>query len=663
MRTFRLDLNCFENFEEREHMLLFILKIVEFIFFQKKKKMIDEEVQVNFTLEEEEDISPRKKAKIIFYEQPRTLMSIAAKNVPSKNEIINRKIVPVMFEEDVVINMNRNELVEYFEHSDHNLDQIAKQFSVTGIQNLVFHILLLMQDPDIPKKINVTLSKQIFRLEKWTMFEMSSLWIMLSLGIQCIYFQLVENEKSVVATYQRSFFNSFFNEWSGGTSYTIGAPCLPVWFKKKRKMTEKNARRRLDFKYEDHLKQVQTEKAQSTLDHFFELLIGMNQCYTFSRHRRVAMYAIELLDMDKNLMTHNVVSKYFLYIYGMLASTLAKLQYPYKAIVQCIKSMELFVHKGYSPALDYHVLYYRQCVYAYTDNYKFEKKTFKKINQNVPMLSKLWKMSFKVHLKATIMSVENKILEILCSHWIDHSSYYYKLDENTMYLYKIKRVLLHAISKCKIPTFRLEEDMLIIDFYLMLMEILNNGMNEAEKRRKLTIFANMALVLQIKNEHFTYLFDYYFNEGIEIYTEQMETVKTKCQTMESRKWPMTYGEICLSHFVALCVMKTIRSPCSQTVYQLKKAGQIYNKVAKHGRPHSRALILNNLINSQENGKTISRYTYNEYNYHFWHENHEDITKPVSMQKLCSENPSFGKLIFSGFKNIEHTYANRDVQFL
>ena len=298
-----------------------------------------------------------------------------------------------------------------------------------------------------------------------------------------------------------------------------------------------------EYKREPHVEDNCIDKQ------FFRRLVGMSEAYVNLRNHETLAYGFELVFREDYLQGLRR-QKYYLYIYGMLSVSLARIHIDLNICLGFLEKARQLAHV-HSQKLD--ILFYQQRIFYHHDIYDMESKAFEKIFKAVPMQSHFYKQSFLLHFECFIYKIENYICQAMCYKQYGtqkaRQSFYNIIEEIASLLIEKRRFLYKCLSICQRYDNEFQKSLLFIDIYMVCVDKLGERTRHYFVNDKISCFA-----LQLNND--THFFRYFFNHLInsdfydaQYFTAEMNTRKSiycgNARNQHIERW----GNTCFTLFL------------------------------------------------------------------------------------------------------------------
>ena len=359
--------------------------------------------------------------KLLFFSMSQTVPSLFLLTVHIISTMRRNKIdidissVPKEITEQMVPYMKALELCEFIS-SYGGIMKIKKKFSTDGFQRFFLHFFKLLDKQPHPKTREL-LTQQLNAFKKnyhqhldyfvpkragVQMYEkrLSVIdWPVHSLGI-CF-------DQSSDNTLDFFFFKSKFQS-SRFMHIRCPAPVLPnEWIHYLPNHVNTNLLPHMDMAT---FPKRPFQDKKCVRNQFFRRLLTMTEAFVGCRNHEVLAYGCELLSRN-DFFNHPQLHKYYLYVYGEIAVTLARCNIDYAWTLTFLNKAKEFA-TVYSQKLD--VLLYQQKVYFNYDLYDKENIAFERIFKHVPLISKFYMETFRIHVQCIAFKIENYICQALC---------------------------------------------------------------------------------------------------------------------------------------------------------------------------------------------------------------------------------------------------------
>ena len=322
-------------------------------------------------------------------------------------------------------------------------------------------------------------------------------------------------------------------------------------------------------------------------NHFFLILCAMEESMWRGSHHDVLAYGADLL-CDPKFENHPLLEKYFLFVWGNLAVSLAKLHLPELFPMSCLEKM---IPKCFAFQID--AMHFKQQVMAAYEQYDDEEKIFLELMDLVPTYSAFYRKIVFVHMSATEKKLEDMLMEIFAQHVLIEQNPHlggsavrriekalHKECEKHM---KLMHVLC-SITKSKEFCEDYEKQILMMKLYQEMQKCFEN----------LCRVEDFHITASGLDNHVTFSWNLKIHvDSFEEYYQQMMDLKRELQKQTRMVYPKVWADVCYFH---LLFLKALRDPQPNVFSELlyNDAVFIYSNL-----DHPRAGRLEKLFKKQD----------------------------------------------------------------
>ena len=528
------------------------------------------------------NIQPKEKLAVVG--MPKSLVATCGNVVTDKMTARYVASQPKEISEVLACNLPPQELVDFI-LSETTLKSLKEKYSIDGIQMLMLHFLKTYSRNDLPDYIKkeLKLAKKFLKSEcyklslnnKTNKSEYSKYchidWTFVALGcfnqlLSCGYNNSLEY----------IFFKSKFREHQN----CVRSPIPHTPFCLSRLIPEREC-------FIEHLTVLEEDrntrvyKPRNTKHE--EFMVGMNAIAENAwrgAHHEVLAHAAVLLCND-DMLYNQYWKKYYFFVWGELAVSLAKLNMPETFSHSCLTKMKEFSVKCISFDLDT-LLYEQKVASAYRQCDK-EKKIMKLILTLVPKHSRFYRNSVMVHLSSRKREFENMLAYayLVRKERTDDPAKYFGFDLKQSAMTRFEdsildqlvehKQLLHKMcatfkreSRCEI----FKQQLLLVEMYDDLLSFIKFGWKLKRKWRMI----EASLANSTCNErHFVSFHLKFIDE--DTYKRQMLALKRDVEIQTKVVNHQAWANICFSHFLFL---KAVDSTAEILDFFRQEALQIYS---------------------------------------------------------------------------------------
>jgi len=487
-----------------------------------------------------------------------TLLLLASKKVAALAEgrvpTILRGL-PAQVAEEVVSQMNGLELCEFIA-SEGGIHNIKKKFTTSGFQKFFLRFLFVYDSREVHVSIKLQLMKELrafqdaynenFNLDQDMFCENTSVhdhvshdWNLLSIGS---FYKFGPSANQQVS-FEMEFFRCKF--WKKNYTTRFPIPVLP----KDWTLPEYVDTNMLHVPIIDTVHETFVEP-DCFRTRFFIRLVGMTEAFSKYRQHETLAYGFELIARN-DFFNYPNIYKYYLYIYAMLAVTLAQLNVKHKWPMTFMnKAKQFLVH--HSQQLD--IWHYEQMMYGEFNATKNVNQAFEKLFSNLPSNTLFYIACFCTRQKFFEFRMETIIFKILC---YQHAT---KQTQDTRdlkmrfirlaqyYLECQKEFVHHCLSIKQNMEKNIKVGLAICDMYALCIDILKNGYKPVAPDKLMYIAHQLG-----ENQNFRNLFFYYYAQphmyNVTGFVSRMNKLQDKVKEMTHLINHEEYATCCFSYFL------------------------------------------------------------------------------------------------------------------
>ena len=514
---------------------------------------------------------------------------------------------PREFAEQMACNLPPTELGD-FVRKEKTVQNMRKDFTVDGTQMFLLHFFKTYSRPDLPNYVRqeLKLAKKLIKTSvynmaagrsrnstNWRFFHID--WVFPALGcFNQLYMFSHRNESEYI------FYILKFRHQRQYGRYPI--PNVP--FCLSRLVPER------DHMITD-LRTLDDEMTQNTRSYIpkdtkhEEFLMSMRAIAEGAwrqAHHEVLAFATFVL-CNEDMLCHPYWKKYYFYVWGEVAVSLAELNLPETFAYSCLEKMKDYGEKCISFEID--TLLYEQKVHSAFGKYFLAERVFNKIMELVPKHSCFFFNSIKVHMLCFKQNVEDLLAKAFAYRkdgQDDFNTFFgmevrknalVKFEDSIEELFEKHKKLMHkmcaSISNEK-KRIVFEEQLMLIRLYEeLLMTIKYNYGSETKWR-----FVEASLVLSERHErHFVS----YYKGPIETehYLLRLNEIKTKITKQTKVVNHIAWANVCFTHLLLLKAVDFEKPNLEEFLYD--EALRIY-KI--HDHPRALTIKAHLVEHTQEN---------------------------------------------------------------
>ncbi len=385
-----------------------------------------------------------------------------------------KTFVPKEVNEQLVLFMKGCELCDYVK-SFGGIYNIYKTFSIDGFQRFYLHFLQMCEKTNFLETRNkMKLQKDDFIV---TMIydlrnddtEIDLNFCFRSMGFPDIFFDFKEPR------FQYYFFSCKFHTYHLPYDHFPVPAIPPNWTQFLPTNVDTSV---LPFLIQPLRLKRDPPFQQFTLnDEFFVRLLAMVNAYTRDRHHETLAYGFELV-AHQTIYQNNVLNKYYVYVYGMLAVTLSELHIEFDICSSFLVEAE-HLAKICSQTLD--IFYYKMRVAKNFYMFDLVHEMFFKIFDVVPMESNFYPYSLQIYFNALFVLVENNLCKALVYNHHFNEEHKKKcrsiLLETRVILKRHRKFIYKCLSTDQKEEADFELYNLIIEMYMLCIDKLSTTIN------------------------------------------------------------------------------------------------------------------------------------------------------------------------------------------
>ena len=362
-------------------------------------------------------------------------------------------------------------------------------------------------------------------------------------------------------------------------------------------------------------------------DEFFVRLLAMANAYARDRHHEALAYGFNLV-AHQEMYKNNVLSKYYLYVYGMLAVTLSELHIEFDICSSFLAEAENLA-KICSQTLD--IFYYKMRVAKNFNMFEVVQKMFFNIFDTVPMTSNFYPYSLHIYFNALFIVVENDLCKALIyKHYSndEHKRIGRAILSKTGVLLKTNRKFIY---KCLSTEQREEADFEIynlkIEMYMLCIDKLSTGHDYYLNDQMTCLYLQLDRVSRLY-----YFFKHYcspFGFPVDMMMHQLESILVCNEKMSHMKFCQDNGNFTFTYFLLFQIFTNKHDVALQL---LEKAMECFK------------------FNSSPRYQL--GWHFKQKNLNFIYEQHSLRTDPINIPRLLQTHGRIGKALKLGVISIE-----------
>ena len=483
--------------------------------------------------------------------KPKSLLLTSSFTVAQQMTAKQAKNQPKEYVEATACHLPATELEEFLRLNKY-MYGLSQYFSHDGLQKLLFHFFKTYSRSDLKPYTKVQL-KRAKRSLKWSTFDVTKQqmkkyvglnWTLTSLGM----FKQLEQFDSRFLTEYRFYALKFKHE-----KQYLRYPLPRVHFSLSRIVPEKDYSEcdlpDLDADFEIHRHPY--DGPLEVKNHFFIILCAMEESMWRGSHHEVLAYGADLL-CEPKFENHPRLEKYFLFVWGNMAVSLAKLHLPEIYPLSCLEKM---IPKCFAFEID--AMHFKQQVMAAYEQYDDEEKIFLELLDLVPTYSAFYRKIVFVHMSATEKRLEDMLMGIYAMHVLIEENPHLggcaaRRIEKTFHKECDKHMkLMHvlcSITKSKEFCEDYEKQILMMKLYKEMQKCFDN----------LCKTEDFHAVASGLDNHVTFSWNLKIHvDSFEEYYQQMMDLKRELQKQTRMVYPKVWADVCYFH---LLFLKALRDP-------------------------------------------------------------------------------------------------------
>ena len=514
---------------------------------------------------------------------------------------------PREFAEQMACNLPPAELAD-FVRREKTVEDMRKDFTVDGLQNFLLYFFKTYSRSDLPDYVRreLKLAKKNIKtsvynmaggrsknLSNWRYFHID--WVFPALGCFNQLYQFPFRNDSEYIFYLLKF----RHQRQYGRYPIPNVPfCLSRLVPERDYMiqdlrtlddeSEKNTRVYIpkEFKHEEFLMSMRA------------IVEGAwREC-----HHEVLAFATLVL-CNEDMLYHPYWKKYYFYVWGELAVSLAELNLPESFAYSCLEKMKDYAEKCISFDLD--TLLYEQKVSSAFGKNELEELLFNKIIELVPKHSCFFYNSLKIHMTSFKRNVENLLAKAYAYRKDGHDTFntFFGMDVRKNALIKFEDSIEELLNKEKklmhkmCATISSEKKREAFEHQLMLIrlyeELLVNIKYQYGSENHWSLVEASLVATECHERHFVS----YYKGPVEEqqYLLKMNEIKKKIEKQTKVVNHLTWAHVCFTHLLMLKAVDIERPNIEDFLYE--EAFRIY-KI--HNHPRALTIKAHLLLHTQEN---------------------------------------------------------------
>ncbi len=456
------------------------------------------------------------------------------------------KSIPNEVTEQLVLHFGEKKLLEFIE-SHGSLKKIKNTFSANGFQKFylyLYNVKNVTTNSKSIKKIENYLNefkKYLYYIEYNVQYFTFTNFCIQSLGFEknckkCHYVHYFFESKF-------RFLTTFHLRFSIPTFSPEITNLLPT------KVDMNVLAHMNDFVY----KKLPFNESDDIDQQFFLRLLDMSQAFINFRHHELLAIGFELV-LKFNYFANAFRQNFYVYIYGMLAVVLARIDVNLEICWSFINKAHEFAHIC-SQKLD--ILLYQQEIFSYYNIYDKELIVFHKLFYSVPMESAFYKQTIYLHFDCTFLKVENYLCQAIYfreGYSVQEQNYFKSLIEKTLeILLKEQRFVYKCLSLIQIHEKMFQKFLLLLEIYIECVNVVGYLFSLYSKFDFIRIYTVRLLPYQT---HLKYFFRY-LNDGqnytLEDFNQEMDIYKRVYEKQSNLKNGERWGNICFTLFLMFSI--------------------------------------------------------------------------------------------------------------
>jgi hypothetical protein len=450
-----------------------------------------------------------------------------------------------------------------FVKKEKSIQDMRKEFSVDGLQMFLLHFLKTYSRDDLPGHVKreLKLAKKTIRCSVYNMASKSKDlltskffhidWIFPALGCFEQLYQFPFRNDSEYIFYLLKF--RYQQQYSRCPIPKIPF-CLSRLVPEQIEMIHDLAT--LDEEADTNTRVYQPK--ETAHEEFMMSMRAIEEAAWRGCHHEVLAYATNVL-CNENMLFHPYWKKYYFYVWGELAVSLAKLNMPSTFPYSCLEKMKEFAVRCISFELD--ALLYEQKVASASCKYEIEEKLFLKICKLVPKHSAFLRNSVLVHMSCKKRQIEDMLAEAFARRQdgFDNFNNYFQMDVRKNFMVKFEDSIENECEKHKTlmykfcSIFKNERKRLIFEQELMLIqlyeELLMSIKYQYGSKSKWNMVAASLATTNCHERHFVSFHNK--TSTSENYLYEMMTLKRELEKQTKVNNHQVWANICFTHFLML----------------------------------------------------------------------------------------------------------------
>jgi hypothetical protein len=554
---------------------------------------------------------------------------------------------PREFSESMACNLPPAELSD-FVTKEKTIQDLRKDFTVDGLQTFLMHFLKTYSRTDLPKyiKSEMKLAKKTIKnaiytmanartkkMSNWRFFHID--WVFPALGCFNQFYQFsFRNDSEYI------FYLLKFRHQQQYGRYPV--PAVP--FCLSRLVPERDL-------MIHHLATLDDESDRNTRQYcpkdtkHEEFLMSMRAIAEGAwrgSHHEVLAFATHILCND-DILFHPYWKKYYFFVWGEVAVSLAKLNMPQTFSYSCLEKMKDYAEKCFSFDLD--TLLYQQKVASAYGKHEMEELLFERILEHVPKHSCFFRNAIMVHMSCVKKQIEDLLAKSFSfrKQGINTFNSFFGMDVRKNAMVKFEDGIEDLIDKHKLLmhkmccTFKNEKKRTVFEQQLALMqlyeELLMSIKYQYGSKNKWNLIEASLVLTNAHEKHFAT----FYNKGHmtdDEYMAKMATIKRELEKQTKVTNHQVWADVCFSHFLMLTVVGFERQHVLDYFYD--EAHNIYNF-----HKHPRALTMK-----------MHLVEHSQYPQDFGNAVEPTIEKNVTIQWLIRNAPNVKQFIRLGISSAE-----------
>lgn len=492
-----------------------------------------------------------------------TLLYFAAKKIA---DICDGRVdsffhrLPLEVTEEIVAEMSAFDLCDFIK-MEGGIANIKKKFSTNGFQRFFLRFVLTMDSSTVHYDTrnqmirhmvtfqdeynqNIDYDEDMFCEKNYFHVHKSNDWCLQSLGLLYKFSPPAAEQVPIEIEFYRSKF------WKKAMTKRLPIPIIPPEWN-----LPKNVNTDVLYYPVTNLVREKLVEENCLRIQFFNRLVGMTESFSRDRYHETLAYGFDLL-AQTHFLEYPHIYKYYLYIYGMLAVTLAQMNIEFKWCLAFIKKAQQFM-VYHSQRLD--IFLYEQMMYSHFNAYNSANKAFVQLFTDLPTNSLFYVSSFNTRLKYFEFRIETNLLKILCyknatiqtQEMRDLQARLIKLVD--YYITKEKQFIHQCLGIKQNVPLAIEVGLAICEVYKLCLDILKNGYRVPSNDKLLHLGHQLG-----KSSNFRHLFFYHIAQpdiyGISHFHIRMNKMEETVQESTHFKNHEQFGECCFSYFILFYII-------------------------------------------------------------------------------------------------------------